>query len=107
MRGEIAVSGGKYTLGYKRSWKQRLSDWLNDSKPEELISVGIDTINHSLESTEPIRFSVYRASGGMVVETRTYDRVKDRNINQLHIITDDKDLGKELGRIITLEVLRG
>jgi hypothetical protein len=43
----------------------------------------------------------------MVVETRTYDRVKDRNNNQLHIITDDKDLGKELGRIITLEVLRG
>jgi len=99
---------GRIGLTKKKTWKQRLRDWLNDSEKElEAISIGIDPISHSLESTEPIRFSVYRASGGMVVETRTYDRRKDQSNNQLHIITDDKDLGKELGRIITLEVLRG
>ena len=53
-----------------------------------------------------MNFTVYRASGGHVIETRTYDRHKDRNNHGLHIITDDKDLGDEIGRIITYENLK-
>ena len=37
---------------------------------------------------------------------RLYDTRKDRNENELHIITEDKDLGEELGKIITFESLR-
>ena len=53
-----------------------------------------------------MNFTVYRASGGHIVEHRTYDRKTDRNNHSLHIITDDKDLGEELGKIITFENLR-
>jgi hypothetical protein len=53
-----------------------------------------------------MNFTVYRASGGHVIETRTYDRHKDRNNHGLHIITDDKDIGDEIGKIITFEQLR-
>ena len=53
-----------------------------------------------------MNFTVYRVNGGHVIETRVYDRHKDRNNNGLHIITDDKDLGEEIGRIITFEHLR-
>jgi len=58
-------------------------------------------------STEPLRLSVYRANGGTIVETRVYDRQKDRSQNQLHIVGNDKDLGRSLAKIITMEALRG
>jgi hypothetical protein len=64
-------------------------------------------------STEPMRFSIYHASGGFVIETRTPNR-SGRNTNtigpesntKLHIIHKDADLGQEIAKIITLEGLR-
>jgi len=58
-------------------------------------------------STEPLRLSIYRANGGTIVETRVYDRQKDRSQNQLHIVGHDEDLGRSLAKIITMESLRG
>jgi hypothetical protein len=49
---------------------------------------------------------VYRADGGFVVETRQYDRKRDENNISLHVITDDRDLGQEIGKIITYQNLR-
>ena len=60
-----------------------------------------------LLSTEPLRLSIYRANGGTIVETRTYDRQKDRNQTQLHIIGNDQDIAQGLSKIITMEALRG
>lgn len=67
------------------------------------ISIGRGPV---LDSDKGIRFQVYKANGGMVVETSMYDRHKDRHHNSLHIITDDKDLGTEIGKIITMESLK-
>lgn len=53
-----------------------------------------------------IQFTVYTASGGRVVETRRYDRYKDRNHYGLYIITSDQDFGKEVDKIITMESLK-
>jgi len=55
----------------------------------------------------PLRMNVFRANGGTIVETMRYDEVKDRNVNQLHIVGHDQDLGESLSKIITLESLRG
>jgi hypothetical protein len=56
---------------------------------------------------EPLRFNVFRANGGTVVQTHVYDRQKDRSFQQLHIIGHDEDLGASIGKIITMESLRG
>ncbi len=53
-----------------------------------------------------IQFTVYTANGGRVVETRRYDRQKDRNTNGLYVITSDQDFGKEIDKIITMEFLK-
>ena len=53
-----------------------------------------------------INITVYRANGGHVIECRMYDRKTDRANNGLHIITDDQNLGEELGKIITFEQIR-
>lgn len=53
-----------------------------------------------------IQFTVYTANGGRVVETRRYDRQKDRHSNGLYVITSDQDFGKEIDKIITMESLK-
>jgi len=57
--------------------------------------------------SDGMRLQVYRASGGYVIETRSYDRRTDRNNNTMHVITDDQDLGQALGKIVMMEALRG
>lgn len=53
-----------------------------------------------------IQFTIYNANGGRVVETRRYDRHKDRHSNGLYIITSEQDFGKEIDKIITMETLK-
>jgi hypothetical protein len=92
----------------KKTIKQRLRDWLIDDEDTmacEAISMNtLQTVR--LDSDKGIRFQVYKANGGTVIETCFYDRQKDRNYNGLYVITDDKDLGKEIGKIITMETMK-
>mgnify|MGYP003350419989 CR=1 FL=1 len=53
-----------------------------------------------------MNFTVYRASGGYIIENRIYDQKTDRTSNSLHIVTDDKELGEEIAKIITYENLK-
>lgn len=60
----------------------------------------------SIDSDKAIRFTVSKAQGGVVIETSFYDRVKDRSNQGLYVIRDDQDIGKEIGKIITMETLK-
>lgn len=51
-------------------------------------------------------FALYNANGGTVVELRSYNENTDRNHNVLYVISSDKDLGQELGHIVTMEALK-
>lgn len=53
-----------------------------------------------------VQFTVYTANGGRVIETRRYDRQKDRHNNNLYVITSDQDFGREIDKILTMEALR-
>jgi hypothetical protein len=95
--------------------KQRLRNWLNsEDGPEELYvrskrgrnSIVSARDSHELDG-EPLRFNVFRANGGTVVQTHMYDRQKDRSFQQLHIVGHDQDLGESLSKIVTMESLRG
>lgn len=57
-------------------------------------------------SSEGMNFTVYKASGGYVFESRRYDSKYDRRDCKLYIITEDMDIGTELGKILTFESLR-
>jgi hypothetical protein len=60
---------------------------------------------HRLSGTG-IRFEVYRANGGTVVETRRQDRRSGDSIYELHVISGEQDIGAEIGKIITMEALK-
>jgi hypothetical protein len=90
----------------KLSLKQKIRNWLmNDEDEYASMPISIDETPHI--DSNGFRLQVYKANGGVVVETRTYDRRKDENLNSLYVITEDKDLGAEIGKIITMENLRG
>ena len=57
-------------------------------------------------STRGTQFTLYNANGGNVVELRDYNENTDRITNVLYVIPSDKDLGQELGHIVTMEALK-
>jgi len=89
----------------KLTFKQRLRNWLlNDGDECEQVYTE-DSEGPDLHS-QGFRLQVYGASGGTIVETTKYDRKSDENRHSLHVVTEDKDLGEELAKIITMEQLR-
>jgi len=87
----------------KLSLKERFRNWLVGDDHIHLL----DIESNSLDSQDPLRFSIYRAAGGTIIETRTWASKNDENNYRLHVITDDKNLGQEIAKIITMEGLRG
>lgn len=87
----------------KLGLKQRIRNWLNSDDYEQDIP---QTIEADRLSSEGMRMQIYKASGGYVVETRSYDRRKDENFNTMHVITEEQDLGDSLGKIVMMETLK-
>jgi len=84
--------------------KRKLRNWVNNDQDILATSCREDD-SHSLHSNG-FRLQVWKASGGIVIETSGYDERKDRHLHGLHVITEDKDLGNEIGKIITYESLK-
>ena len=81
-------------------------DYDRQKKPMIAIS-GSGRHHNSLGSeNEPLRFTVYNASGGKIVEISHYDQKQDRHHTSLHIITSDEEFGEELGKIAFLELIK-
>jgi hypothetical protein len=89
----------------KPTLRERLGHWLLGNRDD--VDVVETFSGDGLLHSEPFRFSIYRANGGTVVETRSWNSKNDQNDTRLHIITDDNDLGQSLAKIITMETLRG
>ena len=91
----------------KLTIKQRIRNWLmNDNDEAEYgNAISIDEEGPNIQ-TQSFRLNVYSAGGGTIIETTKYDRQRDDHRHSLHIVTDDKDLGEELSKIITMESLR-
>lgn len=88
--------------------KNRIRQWiLSDQECERTIKLSSSVVESSdLQTEAPFRLSIHKASGGLVVETRTYDRLKDRTHQNLHIVTHEQNLSEQLAKIVTVESLR-
>ena len=106
LKSTIATKKVRKQMNIRYRFKRWLRNWINE---ENLIAAEQPTRltdSTELDSNQPMRITIHRAAGGMVIETRTYDRVKDRNNQNLHIITHEQDLAEGLSKIITMESLR-
>jgi len=91
----------------KLTFKQRIRKWLMDDTDEHDYGniISVDSDGPNIQS-QGFRLNIYSASGGTIIETTKYDRQKDDHKHSLHVVTDDKELGEELAKIITMESLR-
>ena len=93
------------TTTMKLSIKERIRNWLMKDNDDCELAYAEDSESVDLHS-RGFRLQVFSASGGTIVETTKYDRKSDENRHSLHVVTEDKDLGEELAKIITMEQLR-
>ena len=99
-------------MGIKRKiirWLKR--DWYNDETPEAVPVPGYGNgskigSSHSIESPVRFNFTVIPASGGRIIEFNTYDHVRDRSVNTVHVIPEEADFTDELTKIVSVEILK-
>ena len=89
----------------KLSLRHRIRNWLMRDD-EEADVPQLEAVEPSSLGSEGMRMQIYKASGGFVVETRNYDRRKDENFHTMHVITENQNLGDELGKIVMMEALK-
>ena len=97
--------------GFLTRWLYRMikdhREYLNANNVPNLGTYAPRDYDHDqLDNQARLNFSVHFADGGRVVQMNYYDKRSDQLTNRLYIVTDDKDFGKELNKIITMEGLR-
>ena len=60
-----------------------------------------------IDSEQGLNITVRNALGGKIVTFRTYDHKTDRHNHRLYVIHDELDFERELGKMITMESMRG
>ena len=89
---------------FKRMIKGLITWSMTDHNQDRAeIAISEDTCRISASG---IRFEVYRANGGTVIETRRNDRRTGDSVYELHVVASDQDIGEEIGKIITMEALK-
>lgn len=88
---------------FKRMIRGLINWSMNDRHQED---IKISDREEVRLSGSGIRFEVYRANGGTVIETRRNDRRTGDSVYELHVIGENQDVGQAIGQIITLEALK-
>jgi len=86
-------------------------DWENakNEVPEPLTTTKAGRLVSAREHDwhENLNVMITNANGGKIVTFRRYDHKTDRHDNRIYVIPDDNDFNVELGKLITLESMRG
>lgn len=89
-----------------RKIRRWFRNWLDNDMISEAIPVGNHHKQFTSSENHGFQLKVISAKGGTVVETERLDRKHDRFERATYVVTDDKDLGAELAKIITMEQLK-
>jgi hypothetical protein len=65
------------------------------------------SVGRDVESDDGLNITVRKAIGGRIVTFRHYDVKTDRHNHRLYVIPEELDFERELGKMITLESMRG
>lgn len=68
-------------------------------------AINVTKDDTSLDGKTSIRFTIYPANGGHVIEHYRYDRYKDNEGPLLTIVPREQDLSQAIAHIMTLDAL--
>ena len=95
--------------------KRQLRNWLNSDDEIGMEAIQspkrnrglVSATSNDFDADNGLNIQVHKAHGGKIVSFRHYDRKTDRTNNSVYIITDEQEFERELGKMITLESMRG
>ena len=93
-------------------YRQAKKAWDNKNKYDEVyptppgLLAAVECDDSGIEWSDGLNIRVKRVNGGFIINFRKYDRLKDRHNENIHIITDEMDFNRELGKLITMESMR-
>ncbi len=94
----------------KMGWfKRKFAQWSREAwenSHNEECDAPVVSRDISVNAKTSVRFTVYPASGGFVIEHYKQDRYRDSEGPDLTIVNHGEDLGKAVEHIIAIEALR-
>lgn len=94
----------------KMGWfRKKFNNWVRQAWDEAREESMVDTVakaDSSISGKSSVRFTIYPASGGFIIEHYKQDRYKDSDGPSLTIVNHGEDLGKAVEHVIALEALR-
>lgn len=94
----------------KMGWfRKKFNSWVRQAWDEAREESMVDTVvkaDSSISGKSSVRFTIYPASGGFIIEHYKQDRYKDSDGPSLTIVNHGEDLGKAVEHVIALEALR-
>ena len=90
---------------FKRKFAQWSREAWENSRNEEVCDTTLRA-HDGINGKTSVRFTVYPASGGFVIESYKQDRYKENDGPTLTIVNHGDDLGKAVEHIIAIEALR-
>ena len=87
------------------NWLRRvIRNWLQQEEPIQLRETVVSSRDHL--RNEGLNFTLHRAVGGHIFESRKYNEKTDRHENTLYMIHEDQDFAKQVAQAIMLEQMK-
>jgi len=94
----------------KMGWfRKKFNNWVRQAWEDarnEPVDRDVIRAHDGINGKSSVRFTVYPASGGFVIESYKQDRYKENDGPTLTIVNHGDDLGKAVEHIIAIEALR-
>ena len=91
---------------FKRKFAQWTREAWENSRKEEVYATETVRVQEGINGKTSVRFTIYPASGGFVIEHYKQDRFKDGDGPSLTIVNSSEDIGKAVEHILAIEALR-
>ena len=108
------IVGSKYPPEKKKvkkmNWfKRKFAQWSREAWENSRNEEYVDTVvsrDNSISGKTSVRFTIYPASGGYVIEHYKQDRYKENDGPSLTIVNNGDSLGTAVEHILTMEALK-
>lgn len=92
---------------FKRKFAQWTREaWENSRDEDKTYAVDSVRAHDGVNGKSSVRFTIYAASGGHIIEYYKNDRYKELDGPELVIVNQGEELGKAVEHILTMEALR-
>jgi hypothetical protein len=86
--------------------KRKIRNWLDSDDDIKLARATVVERDRSAPAQNGMNFVLYKAVGGHILESRTYNQKTDRTDGTLYMIHDDEDFAKQVAQAIMLEQMK-